>query len=56
MKKFLMAGVALAAMTLMTASANAAYVLAMKGPGAGNPSGRRWNRAPRTWAPSWASK
>ncbi|HEV7292925.1 MAG TPA: sugar ABC transporter substrate-binding protein [Devosia sp.] len=37
MKKLLMAGVAIAAMTAMTSGANAAYVLAMKGPGAGNP-------------------
>lgn len=37
MKKLLMAGVALAAMTSMIGGANAAYVLAMKGPGAGNP-------------------
>ena len=37
MKKLLLAGVAIAAMTAMTGSANAAYALVMKGPGAGNP-------------------
>jgi ABC-type sugar transport system substrate-binding protein len=37
MKKLLLAGVALAAMTSMMGSANAAYALVMKGPGAGNP-------------------
>jgi ribose transport system substrate-binding protein len=37
MKKLLLAGVALAAMTAMTGSAHAQYVLGMKGPGAGNP-------------------
>lgn len=37
MKKLLLAGVALAAVTAMTGSANAQYVLGMKGPGAGNP-------------------
>jgi len=37
MKKLLMAGVALAAMTAMTGTAQAAYALVMKGPGAGNP-------------------
>ena len=37
MKKLLLAGVALAAMTSMIGGANAAYVLAMKGPGSGNP-------------------
>jgi ABC-type sugar transport system substrate-binding protein len=37
MKKLLLAGVALAAMTSMMGSANAAFVLGMKGPGAGNP-------------------
>lgn len=37
MKKLLMAGVAIATVTAMTSGANAAYVLAMKGPGAGNP-------------------
>jgi ribose transport system substrate-binding protein len=37
MKKLLLAGVALAAMTAMTGNANAQYVLGMKGPGAGNP-------------------
>ncbi len=37
MKKLLMAGVALAAMTSMMGSAQAAYALVMKGPGAGNP-------------------
>ncbi|MDT3707294.1 MAG: sugar ABC transporter substrate-binding protein [Thiobacillus sp.] len=37
MKKLLMTGVALAALAAMTGAADAAYVLAMKGPGAGNP-------------------
>jgi len=37
MKKLLLCGVALAALTAMTGSASAAYVLGMKGPGAGNP-------------------
>ena len=37
MKKLLLTGVALAAMTAMTGSAHAQYVLGMKGPGAGNP-------------------
>jgi ABC-type sugar transport system substrate-binding protein len=37
MKKMLLAGVAFAAVAAMTGGANAAYVLAMKGPGAGNP-------------------
>jgi ABC-type sugar transport system substrate-binding protein len=37
MKKLLLAGVAIAAMTAMTGGANAAFVLGMKGPGAGNP-------------------
>lgn len=37
MKKLLLAGVALAALTAMTGGASAAYVLGMKGPGAGNP-------------------
>lgn len=37
MKTLLLAGVALAAMTSMVSSANAAYALVMKGPGAGNP-------------------
>ncbi len=37
MKNLLLAGVALAAMTSMVSSANAAYALVMKGPGAGNP-------------------
>ena len=37
MKRLLLAGVAIAAMTAMTGGANAAYVLGMKGPGAGNP-------------------
>lgn len=37
MKKLLMAGVALAALAAMTGGANAAFVLGMKGPGAGNP-------------------
>ncbi|HEY0918454.1 sugar ABC transporter substrate-binding protein [Devosia sp.] len=37
MKKLLMTGVALAALAAMTGGADAAYVLAMKGPGAGNP-------------------
>jgi ABC-type sugar transport system substrate-binding protein len=37
MKKMLMAGVALAAMLTMVPSAQAAYALVMKGPGAGNP-------------------
>lgn len=37
MKKLLMAGVALAALAAMVGGANAAFVLGMKGPGAGNP-------------------
>ena len=37
MKKLLMAGVALAVMMSSVGAANAAFVLAMKGPGAGNP-------------------
>lgn len=37
MKKLLLAGVALAAMTSMMGSAQAAFALVMKGPGAGNP-------------------
>lgn len=37
MKKLLLAGVALAVLTAMTGNANAAFVLGMKGPGAGNP-------------------
>lgn len=37
MRKLILAGVALAAVTAMTSSANAQYVLGMKGPGAGNP-------------------
>ena len=37
MRKLLLAGVALAAVTAMTSGANAQYVLGMKGPGAGNP-------------------
>jgi ABC-type sugar transport system substrate-binding protein len=37
MKKLLMAGVAIAAMTASMGSAQAAYALVMKGPGAGNP-------------------
>lgn len=37
MKKLLLAGVAVAAMTAMTGTAEAAYALVMKGPGAGNP-------------------
>ena len=37
MKHILMAGVALVAMSSMIGSANAAYALVMKGPGAGNP-------------------
>ena len=37
MKKLLLAGVAIAAVAAMTGSASAAYVLAMKGPGGGNP-------------------
>ena len=37
MKKLLLAGVAIAAVAAMTGGANAAYVLGMKGPGAGNP-------------------
>jgi ABC-type sugar transport system substrate-binding protein len=37
MKKLLLAGVAIAAVAAMTSGANAAYVLGMKGPGAGNP-------------------
>lgn len=37
MKKLLLTGVALSAMFAMAGSANAAYVLGMKGPGAGNP-------------------
>src|SRR5690606_1289485 len=37
MKHLLLAGVALAAITSMVSSANAAYALVMKGPGAGNP-------------------
>jgi ribose transport system substrate-binding protein len=37
MRKLLLAGVALAAVTAMTSSASAQYVLGMKGPGAGNP-------------------
>jgi ribose transport system substrate-binding protein len=37
MKKLLLAGVALSALFAMAGSANAAYVLGMKGPGAGNP-------------------
>jgi ribose transport system substrate-binding protein len=36
-KKLLLAGVAVAAIVAMTSGANAAYVLGMKGPGAGNP-------------------
>ena len=37
MKKLLLTGVALSALLAMAGSANAAYVLGMKGPGAGNP-------------------
>ena len=37
MKKMLLAGVAIAAIAAMTGGASAAYVLGMKGPGAGNP-------------------
>lgn len=37
MKKLLLAGVALGALAAMAGSANAAFVLGMKGPGAGNP-------------------
>lgn len=37
MKKLLLCGVALATLVAMTGNASAAYVLAMKGPGAGNP-------------------
>lgn len=37
MNKLLLTGVALAALCAMAGSANAAYVLGMKGPGAGNP-------------------
>lgn len=37
MKKLLMTGIALAALAAMTGSASAAFVLGMKGPGAGNP-------------------
>jgi len=37
MKKLLLAGVALGALATMATSANAAFVLGMKGPGAGNP-------------------
>ena len=37
MKKLLLCGVALSAMLAMAGSANAAFVLGMKGPGAGNP-------------------
>ena len=37
MKHILMAGMALVAMSSMIGSANAAYALVMKGPGAGNP-------------------
>lgn len=37
MKKLLLTGVAISALFAMAGSANAAYVLAMKGPGAGNP-------------------
>ena len=37
MKKLLLTGVALSALFAMAGSANAAYVLGMKGPGAGNP-------------------
>jgi ABC-type sugar transport system substrate-binding protein len=37
MKKLLLTGVALSAMLAMAGSANAAFVLGMKGPGAGNP-------------------
>ena len=37
MKKLLLTGVALAALAATAGSAQAAYALVMKGPGAGNP-------------------